>query len=117
MRQGQLPSRFYSDFTKKGLYETLLPIGIPTGFNNTIYASHMPHPMDVPVSSTIAHNIHNDLAMMGRGQMIQVPTPNPTGAPNDHPTSYAIADQQLPLVQSHSPHLPPTNLSRQIPQS
>lgn len=76
----------------------------------------MPHPMDVPVSPTSAHNIHNEIAMMGRGQMIQVPTPNPIGAPNDHPTSYALADQHLP-VQNHSPHLPPTNISRQISQA
>ncbi|KAL5273314.1 GATAe family protein [Megaselia abdita] len=98
MRQGSLPS-------------------ITSGYSNTLYASHMPHPMDVPVSSTSAHNIHNDIAMMGRGQMIQIPTPNSSGAPNDHPTSYAIADQQLPSAQSHSPHLPPTNLSRQLSQS
>lgn len=79
----------------------------------------MPHPMDVPVSSTSVHHIHNEIPGMnlGRGQMIQVPTPNSTGASNDHPTSYAIADQNLPSAQSHSPHLPPTNLSRPISQS
>lgn len=84
-------------------------LGLSGGFGNTIYASHIPHPMDIPVS-TSAHNIHNEIAMMGRGQMIQVPTPN--SASNDHPTSYALSDHQLPTA--HSPHLPPTNLSRPI---
>lgn len=121
MRQGPLPSKYGWTFEEeeKWLTMKLLKLsGIP--FHNTIYASSMPHPsMEVPVSSTSVHNAHNDITGMNLGrsqiQMIQASAPNPTS--NNHPTSYALADQTLPSAQSHSPHLPPTNLTRQISQS
>lgn len=114
IRPNQLPSKhfYFVNITES----TNLMIGIPGAhFSSAIYASSVNHPMEVPVSTSV-HSIssHNDIngLNLGRGQMIQVP--NSTGSSNDHPTSYALSDQNM--SSSHSPHLPPTNLSRQISQ-